>query len=126
MPDTTLCLNKSKLVPMIDNLLTQRSNLTERKRPILHKLLQHWTMPVTKKSKPPIVVYRASPKAIRTYWYEQDTPRPSAKPPYDFPLRYRLSPQHWSIFWSLNIPHQVRNFWWRILIEKNLSLCFRR
>ncbi|SAL98600.1 hypothetical protein [Absidia glauca] len=59
-----------------------------------------------------------SPKTLRMYWQKNVRSRPEVKPPYAAPRDIALSPDQWSVFWSLTIPHRVRNFWWRLLLHK--------
>ncbi|SAL98551.1 hypothetical protein [Absidia glauca] len=104
--------------PVIEQLIDTRFQPTGNGRPLIHKMLLHWTIPTEMTTTPPIPIFTASPKTLRMYWQKNVRFRPEVKPPYAAPRYINMSPDQWSVFWTLTIPHGVRNFWWRLLVHK--------
>ncbi|KAI8329156.1 hypothetical protein BC941DRAFT_476526 [Chlamydoabsidia padenii] len=88
--------------------------------------LQHWTFTNTtgranKKKNTTTLFYEASTQDLRTYWLVKDSGNrqlPIPKCPFAPPPCSHMTPAIWKRFWRLKIPHNIRNCWWRILINK--------
>ncbi|SAM02760.1 hypothetical protein [Absidia glauca] len=104
--------------PVIEQLIDTRFQPTGNGRLLIHKMLLHWTIPTETTTAPPIPIFTASPKTLRMYWQKNVRSRPEVKPHYAAPRYIAMSPDQWSVFWSLTIPHRVRNLWWRLLLHK--------
>ncbi|SAL99589.1 hypothetical protein [Absidia glauca] len=46
-------------------------------------------------------MFTASPKTLRTYWQKNVPSRFEVKPPYAAPRYITMSPDQWSVFWTL-------------------------
>ncbi|KAI8327548.1 hypothetical protein BC941DRAFT_458129 [Chlamydoabsidia padenii] len=86
--------------------------------------LDHWLLPqpeYVKREIPDVLVYQASTRNLRIYWQEVDHMQrrlPPPRPPLSVAPAEIMSPAQWKRFWNLNMPHGVRNCWWRLLIHK--------
>lgn len=109
--------NRTTWTPKIMELLDNRYDHRLPGRDITEDL-QHWTLPTRNTTTTPTKTYKGSTREYRRFWQATNDIKPTLIPPYAPIPRERMSKHQWHFFWSLIIPHNVRNFWWRLLLNK--------